>query len=446
MSATADTIVAVATPPGRGGVGVIRVSGAFAAIQELTAKLVGRVPEPRKGVLVLIREADGTPLDRGLAIYFPGPGSYTGEDVLEFHGHGNPVLLQAIVTRCIQLGARLAGPGEFTQRAYLNGKLDLAQAEAVADLIGASTTRAARSAMRSLDGEFSQAVANALSQLIYIRKLIEAHLDFSEEEIPFDHPGVGNRLQLASEAIGCVLRTARQGAVLRDGITVAVVGPPNVGKSSLLNALAGQDLAIVTPIPGTTRDVIRAEIDIEGVRLSVLDTAGLRESQDLVEQEGISRTRDVAGKADLLLMMQDDGQMTNDTPTISVATADIPIIRIRNKIDLSGGVPGIAGSPGSWTVSISVKTRAGMDDLRHLLLEATGAPGAGEGVFLARARHVAALTVARESVDRARMILNSLEVCAEELRLAQVALNSITGEFVADDLLGEIFRDFCIGK
>jgi tRNA modification GTPase len=446
MSATADTIVAVATPPGRGGVGVIRVSGAFAAIQELTAKLVGRVPEPRKAVLVLTREADGTPLDQGLAIYFPGPGSYTGEDVLEFHGHGNPVLLQAIVTRCIQLGARLAGPGEFTQRAYLNGKLDLAQAEAVADLIGASTTRAARSAMRSLEGEFSQAVHDALAQLIQIRKLIEAHLDFSEEEIPFDHAGVGSRIKQASDAIGAVLMTAKQGSILRDGITVALVGPPNVGKSSLLNALAGQDLAIVTPIPGTTRDVIRAEIDIDGVKLNVLDTAGLRESKDLVEQEGIARTRDVAGKADLLLVMQNDGQPAPDTKAMSVGTADIPVIRIRNKIDLSGGTAGIAGSHGSWTVSISVRTGAGIDDLRHLLLSAAGAPGAGEGVFLARARHVTALRTARDSVDRSHQTLGSLELCAEELRSAQTALNSITGEFLADDLLGEIFRDFCIGK
>lgn len=443
MNAGPDTIAAVATAPGRGGIGIVRLSGAAEAVRQIAECLLAGLPHPRHARLCKARDANGDILDEGLAIYFPAPSSYTGEDVLEFHGHGNPVLLADIVRRCTELGARLAHPGEFTQRAYLNGKIDLTQAEAVADVIGAVTSRAARGALRSLEGAFSESVHGVEQSLVHIRKLIEAHLDFAEEEIPFDPSSVERLIRALLHDLEVLAKSARQGRILRDGVNVALVGAPNVGKSSLLNALAGTDLAIVTPIPGTTRDVIRAEIALDGIRFNFMDTAGLRQSEDPVEREGMHRTLKATTTADLVLHMKVD-DASEDPPQIAELHA--PVIRVWNKIDLTGKQAGVVHRPDCSEVWISVKTGAGLGDLRQLLLEVAGAPGAEEGTFLARARHIGALGEAASACARALACCDAPEICAEELRMGQNALNSITGEFLADDLLGEIFRDFCIGK
>ena len=443
MTSGPDTIVAVATAPGRGGIGVVRLSGSPSSVAAIARQLLNKSPSSRRAMRCRAQDGDGEPLDDGIALLFPAPFSYTGEEVLEFHGHGNPILLAEIVRRCVDLGARPAEPGEFTQRAFVNGKLDLAQAEAVADLIGATTSRAAKGALRSLDGAFSESVHRVERSLIHIRKLIEAHLDFAEEEIPLDQAGVTRLLEDLLGDLAMLSASARQGQMLRDGVNVALVGAPNVGKSSLLNALAGADLAIVTPIAGTTRDVIRADIELDGVRFTVMDTAGLRESDDPVEREGIERTQKATHAADLILLMEVDGSPQHP---FARTTAGTPVIRVWNKIDLTDTSPGTSKEAGDTEVWLSVKTGAGLDELRQCLIRESGAPGAEEGTFVARARHLAALGTAKQGVARALTVTEAPELCAEELRMVQNALNSITGEFLADDLLGEIFRDFCIGK
>ncbi|GHC82615.1 tRNA modification GTPase MnmE [Pseudorhodoferax aquiterrae] len=447
-----DPIVAIASAPGRGAVGIVRASGRDLAL--LVAALCGRTLRPREATYLPFRDADGSAIDHGLALHFPAPHSYTGEEVLELQAHGGPVVMQLLLARCLQAGAgiglRAAEPGEFTQRAFLNDKLDLAQAEAVADLIDASTEAAARSASRSLAGEFSQEVDALRERLIHLRMLVEATLDFPEEDIDFlrkaDAQGQLDGLQQQLQA---VLARTRQGALLREGITVVIAGQPNAGKSSLLNALAGAELAIVTPIAGTTRDKVEQSIQIEGVPLHVVDTAGLRDSDDPVERIGIERAWGAIAKADAVLFLHD--LLRRDDPVAQQADADIaqrlpagvPVLQVWNKRDAAGDGPLPQG------LHLSAKTGAGLAELRAALLQIAGWQALPEGVYLARARHVQALGRVQEHLDAVGLHLadgRTLDLMAEELRLAQNALNEITGAFGSDDLLGVIFSRFCIGK
>lgn len=467
-------IVAIATAPGRGAVGIVRVSGR--GLGPLVQALCGQTLVPRKATYLPFRDADGHAIDHGLAIHFPAPHSYTGEDVLELQAHGGPVLLQLLLARCLSAasetdpatgvpvlpGLRVAEPGEFTQRAFLNDKMDLAQAEAVADLIDASTEAAARSATRSLSGAFSQEVNSLLEALIHLRMLVEATLDFPEEDIDFlekaDATGQLTRLQ---QQLATVQQRTRQGALLREGITVVIAGQPNAGKSSLLNALAGAELAIVTPIAGTTRDKLTQTIQIEGVPLHVVDTAGLRhhdEAADTVEQIGIARAWDAIEQADAVLFLHDltranapeyiagDAGITRTLGEKLLET--VPVIDIWNKSDAATACrPSTVASEG---LMLSAKTGAGLAELRQRLLAVAGWQAAPEGLYLARARHVQALQQVASHLDQSAVLLTSamppLDLLAEELRLAQNALSQITGSFDADDLLGEIFSRFCIGK
>jgi tRNA modification GTPase len=432
-----DTIAAIATPAGRGAVGVIRLSGA--SVPRIARTLLGVLPEPRRATLVAFRNALGEPQDRGIALYFPAPHSYTGEPVLELQGHGGAMVMQLVLRACLEAGARLAEPGEFTQRAFLEGKLDLAQAEAVADLIDASSREAARSALRSLGGEFSSAIAALRSRLIDLRALTEALLDFPEEEVDAMHrDDAGAQLRGVSLQLDEVLAKSRQGSLLRAGLHVVLAGRPNVGKSSLLNRLAGEERAIVTPVAGTTRDALREPIQIEGVPVVLVDTAGLRASADMVERLGIERTQQELARADLVILVREAGQA--DLPPETVA-AEVQRIDVYNKADL---VPGF--KPPEGALAVSAKTGQGLQDLRAAILAAAGWAATGESVFLARERHLRALERARAHLDEAARQLPHWELFAEELRLAQVALGDITGEFGADDLLGEIFSRFCIGK
>ncbi|VTU41364.1 tRNA modification GTPase MnmE [Variovorax sp. PBS-H4] len=467
LARTNDPIAAIATASGRGAVGIVRVSGARLA--PLIAAICGRTLKPREATYLPFRDADGNAIDHGLAIHFPAPHSYTGEDVLELQAHGGPVVLQLLLARCLEAaagidastgrpalaGLRVAEPGEFSQRAFLNGKIDLAQAEAIADLIDASTEAAARSAGRSLSGAFSQEIHALRDALVHLRMLVEATLDFPEEEIDFlkkaDAEGQFAALQASLDA---VQQRARQGALLREGIKVVIAGQPNAGKSSLLNALAGAELAIVSPIPGTTRDVVSQTIQIQGVPLHVVDTAGLRDSTDLVEQIGVARAWGQIEGADVVLFLHD---LTRSNGA-DYASADADILRLLSE-KLSGGVPVLdvwskqdaapLQAPASG-ISVSAKTGFGVEMLRQGLLEVAGWQAVPEGVYLARARHVEALLRVEEHLVRAADHLAagamSLELLAEELRLAQNALNEITGEFGVDDLLGVIFSKFCIGK
>ena len=474
LSASRDPIVAIATAPGRGAVGMVRVSGR--GLAPFVQALLGRDLKPRMATYGPFPDADGSPIDHGLALWFVAPHSYTGEDVLELQAHGGPVVLQLLLARCLAVaalpdasgkavlpGLRAARPGEFTERAFLNDKLDLAQAEAVADLIDASTEAAARSASRSLAGVFSQRVHGLRDALIHLRMLVEATLDFPEEEIDFlqkaDAAGQLARLQ---EQVRAVLAEARQGALLREGLTVVIAGQPNAGKSSLLNALAGAELAIVTPIAGTTRDVVQQTIQIEGVPLHVVDTAGLREGTDVdeVERIGIERAWGQIARADAVLFLHDltrahdaayaaadaaiAAQLQRDMPP------GVPVLQVWNKTDqvdaaVLGGVPMDEAS-----LAMSARSGAGLDALRQRLLAMAGWQPAAEGLFMARERHVQALHLVAGHLDTAGDCLAlqaaHLDVMAEELRLAQQALGAITGEFSADDLLGEIFSRFCIGK
>lgn len=446
MMSEIDTIAAIATAPGLSGIGVVRVSGPH--VSAVITGLIGKVLPPRYASLTAFRDAHGETIDQGISLLFPGPNSYTGEDVLELQGHGGPVVLQQLLKRCFELGARPAQPGEFTKRAYLNEKLDLAQAESVADLISAATAEAARGAMRSLQGAFSNKVEELVRRLIELRALVEATLDFPEEEIEFLNQIDGdNRLELIQAGIRDLSLASQQGNLLREGIQVVLAGQPNVGKSSLLNQLAGEDLAIVTEIPGTTRDVIRQSISVEGIPAHIIDTAGLRETSDPVERLGVERTWAAIEKADLLLLLIDAtlGERENDREILKQLPSTLPCIRVMNKMDLLEGCSAESSQEGRNKVWISAKTGVGIDRLRKSLLEAVGWQG-GEGLFMARERHLQALEEAQSRLDHASRQGRHLELFAEELRLAQESLSTITGDFTSEDLLGEIFTRFCIGK
>ena len=442
----AGTIAAIATAAGRGGIGIIRVSGA--SLLEFAESLSGQRPAPRRATCCEFRAADGGLIDGGLLLHFPAPHSFTGEDVLELHGHGGPVVMRMLLLRCLELGARLAEPGEFTRRAYLNGKLDLAQAEAVIDLIDAATTTAARSAVRSLQGEFSREVEALVAPLIELRALVEATLDFPDEEVDFlvaaDASGRLDRLQ---EGLARVFDRARQGCLLQEGLHVVLAGQPNVGKSSLLNCLAGDELAIVTPLPGTTRDLVRSTLQVEGIPLHVIDTAGLRASDDPIEKIGIERTWREIERADVVVLLVDSRTGVGDAERAILAQLPARPARLMvyNKIDLDSRASERLDEAGGVAIALSAKSGEGIGLLRQELLRIAGWHPA-EDVFIARERHLRALSETRQRLDAARDQLPRIELFAEELRLAQSALASITGEFSADDLLGEIFGRFCIGK
>ena len=416
-------------------------------VRRVAEDLLGRVPPPRHATLADFREADGTPIDQGIAIFFPGPASYTGEDVLELQGHGGPVVMRLLLRRCTELGARLAEPGEFTRRAFLNDRLDLAQAEAVADLIEASSTEAARGAARSLAGEFSQRVESIAQALMELRMHVEACIDFPEEEIdPDDRREQARRLDAIRAQLGELLATAEQGAVLREGLTVALIGPPNVGKSSLLNRLSGEDVAIVTPIAGTTRDYVRATVSIEGVPIHLVDTAGLRETRDEVERIGIERTWKAAKEAGAALFVTERGAAhAEESRLLAKLPAELPVAILVNKIDLSGEKARVEEGARGPILHLSARTGEGIDTLRSWLLETAGWKPHGEGIFVARERHLVALREASERLQTASGLVQ-YELVAEELRLGHAALGSITGAIHADDLLGAIFSRFCIGK
>jgi tRNA modification GTPase len=457
-----DPIVAIATAPGRGGIGVVRLSfgrsGEAAAAHAMHA-LFGQLLNPRHASYVPFLDAGGEALDRGIGLYFLAPHSYTGEHVLELQGHGGPIVLQLVLQRAIdvgrEFGLRLAEPGEFTRRAFLNDKLDLAQAEAVADLIEASTEAAARSAGRSLDGAFSREIHALVEDVITLRMLVEATLDFPEEEIDFlEAADARGKLARIRERLAAVLADARQGALLREGLSVVLAGQPNVGKSSLLNALAGAELAIVTPIAGTTRDKVAQTIQIEGIPLHVIDTAGLRETEDEVERIGIERTWGEIERADVVLHLLDAriGMTAEDDLIAARFPGGVPVVRVLNKADLAGAPPSVSqiGDDGPREIRLSAKTGDGIALLRGELLKIAGWQAGAESVYLARERHLIALRAAREhlqfAADHAEQNSQALDLFAEELRLAQDSLNSITGEFTSDDLLGVIFSRFCIGK
>jgi len=450
MAYDADVIAAIATPPGRGGIGVVRVSGPD--VSRVIDGVVGHALQPRVATLANFLDARGEVLDQGLALWFPAPASYTGEAVLELHGHGGPAVLGLILKRCAELGARLALPGEFTKRAFLNDKLDLAQAEGVADLIDAATGTAARAAARSLSGAFSREVATIVAALIELRMFTEATLDFPDEDIDFIRAAdAQGKLSALRERVMALTARSRQGRLLRDGLHVVLVGAPNVGKSSLLNQLVGDDVAIVTPYAGTTRDAIRSSVEIRGIPLHIIDTAGLRDAVDEIEKLGIERTRSAIAGADLALIVT-DAREGGDPPASLVAQLPAALARIvvRNKIDLTDDRPQSTGDGGGRAVWLSAKTGAGVDVLRDAILDIAGAHEDMEGTFLARERHLHALVVATEHLAAAAAHLASaippLELFAEELRGAQDALSAISGKFTSDDLLGEIFSRFCIGK
>ena len=441
------TIAALATPPGRGGIGVVRVSGSNLAA--LALRLTGRSPEPRRAVLTSFRDKFGAALDVGILLYFPAPHSFTGEDVLELQGHGGPVVMRLLLGRCLELGARLAEPGEFTRRAFLNDKLDLAQAEAVADLIEASTAQAARSAFRSLTGEFSAAVRGLDGELVELRTLVEATLDFPDEEIDaLRDTDLIARLERVRTGLAEVLRRSRQGRLLRDGLQVVLAGAPNVGKSSLLNRLAGDERAIVTDVAGTTRDALREVIQIEGIPLHVVDTAGLRETDDAVERIGIERAWREIAAADVVLQLVDarSGYTAEDAAIAARLPAGVERLIVHNKADLARIEGRRFEGDGLVQLVLSAATGAGVELLQAELLRVAGWEGHGEDVILARERQIAALREAAGRVEEAARRLSELELCAEELRLAHEALGRITGEFTAEDLLGEIFSRFCVGK
>lgn len=445
-----DTIAAVATAPGRGGIGVVRVSGE--ALNGFAERLCGFCPPPRHAALTVFRDAEGRAIDEGVLLHFPAPHSFTGEDVLELQGHGGPVVMQLLLQRCVELGARLAEPGEFTRRAFLNDKLDLAQAEAVADLIDASSAQAARSALRSLSGAFSREVHELVERLIDVRMLIEATLDFPDEEIEAEsllhRADLAQRLSRLAGDVASMRRRARHGSLLRSGLQVVLAGPPNVGKSSLLNRLAGEERAIVTDIAGTTRDAVRETIRIEGIPLHVIDTAGLREAGDEVERLGIARSWQEIGRADAILQMIDatTGFTAVDADIAARMPHDVERLVLHNKCDLLGESPRRFVEEGCVHLLLSAKSGAGVDLLHAELLRIAGWQDHGEDAILARERHLQALGVAATHLERALGEIPRLELCAENLRLAQQALSAITGEFTADDLLGEIFSRFCIGK
>ena len=442
-----DVIAAIATAPGRGGIGVVRISGPN--LSALAATLGGKVPEARMACFTRFRSADDGLIDEGLLLYFPGPNSFTGEDVIELQGHGGPVVMQLLLARCLELGARLAEPGEFTRRAFLNGKLDLAQAESVADLIEASTAAAARSAVRSLTGSFSKEVHGIVERLIDLRMLVEATLDFPDEDVDFlAEARALERIQAIASELEALLDRARQGSLLRSGLHVVLVGQPNVGKSSLLNRLAGEERAIVTDIAGTTRDALRETIQIEGIPLHITDTAGLRDTTDEVEKIGIARTRQEIERPDEIVRLVDlrAGRTDADAAIDARLPAGVERITVFNKVDLLGRQPERTEDAAGISLYLSAKADQGIGLLRDELLRVAGWHRHGEDVILARERHLIALREALACIHRALDNRHALELMAEELRLAQEAVNEITGEFTPDDLLGVIFSRFCIGK
>ncbi|TVR60729.1 MAG: tRNA uridine-5-carboxymethylaminomethyl(34) synthesis GTPase MnmE [Candidatus Competibacteraceae bacterium] len=450
MSPDSDTIAAVATPPGRGGIGVVRVSGPAVAV--IAAALLGGLPKHRQAVFRRFQAKDGSILDEGIALFFPAPRSFTGEDVLELQGHGGPAVMDLLLSRVLELGARPARPGEFSERAFLNDKLDLAQAEAIADLIASDTAVAARAALRSLQGEFSRRVRDLVEGLIELRIYVEAAIDFPEEEIDFLADGaIAGRLQDLRARLHGLQATAGQGRLLRDGMTVVIAGRPNVGKSSLLNQLAGREAAIVTAVPGTTRDVLREHISIDGMPLHVIDTAGLRASDDLVEREGIRRAWAEIEAADRILLVVDDrwGLTAEERALREQLPENAPVTVLFNKLDLSGRLPVIQEGEWGTEIRLSAKTGAGLDLLREHLKTCMGYHGGEDGIFMARRRHLEALARAATALERATYQLDVMragELVAEELREAQNALSEITGEFTSEDLLTRIFSSFCIGK
>ncbi len=445
--ADTDTIAAIATPQGNGGVGIIRVSGSM--VSQIAAQLSKKTLTPRTAIFSPFLDNDGSVIDSGIALYFPAPGSYTGEDVLELQAHGGAVVLTMLLKRVLALGARLARPGEFTERAFLNNKLDLAQAEAVADLIESSTEQSARSAQRSLQGVFSLQINELLTELTELRVYIEAAIDFVDEEIDFLSDGIiEKRIAKLIERLAQIQQTAKQGRLLRDGMTVVLAGKPNAGKSSLLNALAGHDAAIVTEIAGTTRDVLRERIQLDGMPLHIIDTAGLRESANAIEKEGIRRAHEEIRKADKVLLLI-DCQDDDKTDLTASLPDNIDITTVYNKIDLQNLAPEIKTTATGTEIYLSILTGAGMDLLTEHLKESVGYNDSADDIFIARTRHLQALNKSRELIESALQQLQinrASELTAEDLRLAQQALGEITGEFTADDLLGKIFSSFCIGK
>jgi tRNA modification GTPase len=443
-----DTIVAAATPPGTGGIAVVRVSGPL--VPEIAGSVLGHVPAPRHAEYRSFRDGEGRLLDEGIALYFPAPNSFTGEAVLELQGHGGPVVVADIVDAVVRLGARRAGPGEFSQRAFLNERLDLTQAEAIADLVASGSSQAARAAMRSLRGVFSDAVEALTERLIRLRMHVEAAIDFPEEEVDFlSDEALASAIRDCDDTFRSLTGKAAVGRVLTDGYRLVIVGRPNAGKSSLMNLLSGQETAIVTEIAGTTRDVLREQINIDGLLVELVDTAGLRNDPDRIEAEGIRRAREALVSADAVLWIRDasDESGAGDGPDEDLGP-DVPVVRVQNKTDLTGGPAGLLQREPP-AVAISARTGAGIEALRTLIKEIAGFRDAGEGAFTARQRHIDALERAhghflagREALERTR----AGELLAEELRLAQQALAEITGEFTSDDLLGRIFSEFCIGK
>ena len=446
-----DTISAIATPPGTGGLGIVRISGP--AVPKIASKLIGELPSPRYASLADFMDKDGEIIDSGIALFFPSPHSFTGEHVLELQAHGGRYVLQQLVQRVLELGARDARPGEFSERAFLNDKMDLVQAEAIADLIDSGTGAAARAAQRSLQGFFSQKVNQLQEELTTLRVFVEASIDFPEEEIDFlAESDVVERLRDTAGRLSDLLKGARQGQLLRDGIVLAIIGRPNAGKSSLLNALSGQASAIVTEIPGTTRDVLREKIDLEGIPVHLADTAGIRETSDLIEAEGVRRARETLASADIVLLLEDLGNSAYESADLSEELPDHGnLIRVANKIDLlaEGSLPRLIADDGMNRVWISAKTGEGMDLLRRRIRESVGASDQVEGNFSARQRHLTALKRAGVHLKAGQRVMEDSqagELLAEELRLAQQALGELTGELLPDHLLGEIFSSFCIGK
>jgi tRNA modification GTPase len=444
-----DTIAAIATPPGRGGVGIVRISGSDC--QQIAQSLIGTLPPPRQAKLVDFLDRDSQIIDKGIALYFAAPHSFTGEDVLELQGHGGPVVMDLLLQAVLQAGARLAHPGEFSERAFLNDKLDLLQAEAIADLIDAQSQAAARLASRTLQGHFSERINSLLEQLIELRLYVEAAIDFPEEEIDFLNDGhVSKHLHSIIDTVNKTFQSANSGKALRDGLTLVIAGRPNAGKSSLLNALSGTDSAIVTEIPGTTRDLLKERVSIDGIPLHIIDTAGLRDSTNPVEEEGIRRAKQQMAMADRVLWVFDDGtdpdHMTLDNATLPDG---VPVTLIRNKIDITSKQPEIHETDDGVEISLSAKHGLGIDLLNAHLKHCAGYLDQNEGEFIARRRHLDALGRAMQYLDHGEQSLlrdHAGELLAEDLRYAQQALAEITGEFTADDLLGRIFSSFCIGK
>lgn len=444
-----ETICAQATANGRGGVGILRVSGN--SVQQIARSILGKLPEPRVAELLNFLDEQGDPIDQGIAIFFPNPNSFTGDDVLELQAHGGPVVMDQLMRRALELGARAARPGEFSERAFLNGKMDLVQAEAIADLIDSASEQAARSAVRSLQGAFSTEIHHLVDAVTELRIYVESSMDFPEEEIDFLAEGdVAGRLQTITTQLERVLESAREGVLLKEGMTIVIAGRPNAGKSSLLNVLAGKESAIVTEIPGTTRDLLKEQIDIDGLPIHIIDTAGLRESDDPVEQEGIRRAWQEIEKADRVLLLVDDQEgLTAEDGDAQGQIEHIPTTIVRTKIDLTGKEPGLHGGGQDTEIAISTKSGDGINLLRTFLKDSAGYHVSGEGTFLARRRHLDALQRAQRSLQQGESQLAEFragELLAEELRQAQESLSEITGEFTSDDLLGKIFSSFCIGK